>query len=322
MVSLPRANSGVNTDAMDRAFQAALGRFIADSPGISVFSGYRSPEKQAGLYAAALQKYGGPQAARKWVAPPGHSQHERGFASDLQYATPAASAWAHANASRYGLTFPLGNEPWHVEPVGARQGQPTAVSAKAVSAGTKDSLSAALEALGKVESGGDYKARNKYTSASGKYQFIDATWRGAAGAALSKAYPSAWMAPASVQDAVARQHAQALIAKNSGDLSLLPVSWFTGKTGATAKALVNSAMVPGHSSNISVRAYQQKWQKAFDSYSGQPVSVFGPTTIDRSYNTPTVPMGTTVAPPVAPAPPPDPRRAQTFLALGRALTSL
>src|SRR5690606_28212272 len=33
-----------------------------------------------------------------------------------------AREWAHANAPNYGLAFPLGHEPWHVELAGARSG--------------------------------------------------------------------------------------------------------------------------------------------------------------------------------------------------------
>jgi len=103
-------------------FGSALQRFIAASPGISVGSGYRDVARQQQLWNRALQKYGSPQAARKWVAPPGHSYHNKGLAADLQFASPAARQWAHDNAARYGLGFPLGNENWHIELAGARGG--------------------------------------------------------------------------------------------------------------------------------------------------------------------------------------------------------
>lgn len=90
--------------------------------GVSISSGVRSTERQAQLYADAVKKYGSEEAARKWVAPPGHSQHEKGNAADLHFDTPAAREWVHANAGKFGLAFPLANEPWHVENVGARGG--------------------------------------------------------------------------------------------------------------------------------------------------------------------------------------------------------
>ena len=48
---------------------------------ISIYSGYRSDEHQGRLYQDALEKYGSPAAARKWVAPPGKSQHNHGTAA-------------------------------------------------------------------------------------------------------------------------------------------------------------------------------------------------------------------------------------------------
>jgi hypothetical protein len=103
-------------------FGSNLQRFIAASPGITVGSGYRDVTRQGQLWQRALAKYGSAAAARKWVAPPGHSFHNKRLAADLQFASPAARQWAHDNAARYGLSFPLGNEAWHVELLGARGG--------------------------------------------------------------------------------------------------------------------------------------------------------------------------------------------------------
>lgn len=89
---------------------------------LSILSAYRDNAHQARLWEGALKKYGSPEAARKWVAPPGKSQHGHGNAFDLRYADPAAREWAHANADKYGLKFPLSNEPWHIETAEARGG--------------------------------------------------------------------------------------------------------------------------------------------------------------------------------------------------------
>jgi hypothetical protein len=109
-------------------FQSALANLFTNAPpevqnSLRVSSGYRSPGRQADLWEAALAKYGSPEAARKWVAPPGKSQHNHGQAVDLKYLSPDAQKWAHANAAQYGLTFPLSNENWHVELAGARDGK-------------------------------------------------------------------------------------------------------------------------------------------------------------------------------------------------------
>lgn len=87
---------------------------------VGIGSGYRDNAKQAQLYAAALAKYGSPAVARLWVAPPGASNHNRGVAADLQYSSPQGMAAVRAAAPDYGLTFPLGNENWHIEPQGIR----------------------------------------------------------------------------------------------------------------------------------------------------------------------------------------------------------
>lgn len=110
---------------MQPQFSTALASLVGSAPpeiqqNLKIASGYRSPEVQAKLWQDAVVKYGSPEAARKWVAPPGNSQHNHGFASDLKYASPEARKWAHANAGRFGLAFPLANEPWHVELAGVR----------------------------------------------------------------------------------------------------------------------------------------------------------------------------------------------------------
>ncbi len=114
-------------------FRASLAKMLLAAPpeiqqALRITSGYRSPERQAELWQGALTKYGSPEAARKWVAPPGRSNHNHGQAVDLKYLSPAATEWAHANAQQFGLHFPLSNENWHVEPIGARGGQPAPAS--------------------------------------------------------------------------------------------------------------------------------------------------------------------------------------------------
>ena len=50
---------------------------------VHVTSGYRDRTVQARIWNEAVRKYGGPAEAEKYVAPPGHSQHELGTAADL-----------------------------------------------------------------------------------------------------------------------------------------------------------------------------------------------------------------------------------------------
>lgn len=132
-----RSGGGLRSDAitgMEEQFRGSLESMISSAPenirsGLSVFSGFRSVEKQQELWDAALIKYGSPEAARKWVAPPGNSQHGHGNAADLSYngerldkAPQEVKDWVHANAGNFGLAFPLGNEDWHIEAADARGG--------------------------------------------------------------------------------------------------------------------------------------------------------------------------------------------------------
>jgi LAS superfamily LD-carboxypeptidase LdcB len=93
---------------------------------MTVVSGFRSIAHQTRLWKAALEKYGSPEAARVWVAPPGHSAHHTGRAIDFHLGRPvakehsralrrtAAYRWLVCNASRFGFT-PYAVEPWHWE---------------------------------------------------------------------------------------------------------------------------------------------------------------------------------------------------------------
>ena len=84
----------------------------------------------ARLFKAAVKKYGSVKAARKWVAPPGGSQHNKGGASDLSWngdffknAPARVMQWVHSNAGKFDLKFPLGHEPWHIEKAETRGGK-------------------------------------------------------------------------------------------------------------------------------------------------------------------------------------------------------
>ena len=97
----------------------AVNELLAASRGsIAVTSGVRSSAEQARLWAEALQKYGSAEAADDWVAPPGHSMHERGLAVDLSGDIDLA---LRLIAERdLPLWRPMDHEPWHVELVGSR----------------------------------------------------------------------------------------------------------------------------------------------------------------------------------------------------------
>ncbi len=112
---------------LDDNFSTSLASFIQSAPAeirdkLGVFSAKRSKEHQKELWDAALKKYGSPEAARKWVAPPGKSRHEQGLAVDLSYdgkslakAPADVVRWIHDHADEHGLFFPMSWENWHIE---------------------------------------------------------------------------------------------------------------------------------------------------------------------------------------------------------------
>lgn len=102
---------------LEKLFQA-LPKELAGQ--LTIKSGFRSVERQQQLWQDALAKYGSVAEARKWVAPPGNSQHNKGNAADLGFGSDTARQWAHDNASKFGLSFPLNNENWHIEDSTAR----------------------------------------------------------------------------------------------------------------------------------------------------------------------------------------------------------
>jgi hypothetical protein len=89
-------------------------------------SAYRSPDKQAALYKAAVAKYGSEAAARKWVAPPGKSMHNYGFALDIGdragvLKNELVNSPVGNIASKWGFDFPMSHEAWHIEPKGLKE---------------------------------------------------------------------------------------------------------------------------------------------------------------------------------------------------------
>lgn len=106
-------------DGLNGEFARRLQAFFAAAPPglFGPGSGYRSYEEQARLY--QNYKNGVPGQAR--AAKPGQSKHNHGLAMDIDYNESRrreAVAWAHANAARFGLYFPMDDEDWHVQPIG------------------------------------------------------------------------------------------------------------------------------------------------------------------------------------------------------------
>jgi len=124
---------------LEAGFASRLDAFMREANGrVEIVSGYRSIERQTELWDRELAEWiakgypseadgaTGPNTAEEmadnWVARPGHSNHQHGLACDISFVDDEAEAWAHANAHRFGLEFPMDWEPWHIEPIGLAGG--------------------------------------------------------------------------------------------------------------------------------------------------------------------------------------------------------
>ena len=133
----PTASSRSSSIKLVESAAAALAELVSAArldgiaaPLLEPISGFRSPARQLELWNQAKAKYGSDAAARKWVAPPGHSTHQTGRAVDLELGQKLASQaadrsrataawkWMNTNAARFGFA-PYEPEPWHWEYVGA-----------------------------------------------------------------------------------------------------------------------------------------------------------------------------------------------------------
>ena len=102
---------GTTLDGFPDFFQQAVNSLLAACPGSSIGSGSRTTEEQAALYASK----GAWSPTNPGAAAPGTSNHEVGVGSGAADLSGDIDCM-HANASRFGLHFPIANEPWHVEP--------------------------------------------------------------------------------------------------------------------------------------------------------------------------------------------------------------
>jgi hypothetical protein len=92
-----------------RAFKAMQRAAMDDGVELMIYSGFRTHERQSGLYRAWRAGIGNP-AAR-----PGYSNHQSGRALDLVVQDPRTLAWLDRNARRFGFRRTVPKEPWHWE---------------------------------------------------------------------------------------------------------------------------------------------------------------------------------------------------------------
>ena len=101
-------------------------------------------------------------------------------------------------------------------------------------------------------------------SASGAYQFVDSSWQGLTKKyGIGTQYQRAVDAPPDIQDRVAAAYVNEILVATGGDVSKVPVAWYTGNLEGriSAQAL---AMNP----NLSVAKYQESWLSQYSKMGG------------------------------------------------------
>lgn len=111
------------------------------------------------------------------------------------------------------------------------------------------------------ESGGNYAISNPNpnSTASGAYQFIDKTWKN-----LTKKYGigtefnRAKDAPPNIQDEVARRYVMEILKDNNGDVSKVPLVWYTGN----AQGRMTPSQIIANRGQTG-EAYQKKFMETY-----------------------------------------------------------
>jgi muramidase (phage lysozyme) len=125
-----------------------------------------------------------------------------------------------------------------------------------------------LATIRKRESGGNYGAKAAGSSASGAYQFIDSTWQSMTKKfGMGTEFASAGMAPKEIQDAVAKAYVQDILKRAGGDVSKVPLEWYTGNLqGAMSPAALRA------NNGLTAESYQSKWMSEFQKQGGTSAS--------------------------------------------------
>lgn len=143
-------------------------------------------------------------------------------------------------------------------------GAPAGAAPTPPGAPVEGSTAQVLSTIKGRESGGNYQAQAKGSSASGAYQFTDSTWQG-----LTKKYgfgtefAKAKDAPPEVQDAVASKYVDEILKKAGGDVSKVPLAWYTGNL----QGKMSDAALAANKGQTAEQ-YQQKWMTAFNKTTG------------------------------------------------------
>ena len=114
------------------------------------------------------------------------------------------------------------------------------------------------------ESGGNYSIPHPIgmpnQTASGAYAFTNKTWQYLTKKyGIGTEYSSAYLAPPPIQDEVARRYVNDILRRSGGDVSKVPLEWYTGNIDG-----VMSAEALAANNGLTPQAYQAKWMADYN----------------------------------------------------------
>jgi hypothetical protein len=125
-----------------------------------------------------------------------------------------------------------------------------------------------LATIRQRESSGNYNAQAKGSTASGAYQFIDSTWQGLTKKyGIGQEFGKAKLAPKEIQDAIARAYVNDILKEAGGDVSKVPLAWYTGNTQGKISASALAA-----NNGLTPQTYQSNWMSTYNKQTSGPIS--------------------------------------------------
>lgn len=115
------------------------------------------------------------------------------------------------------------------------------------------------------ESGGNYQAQSRASTASGAYQFINSTWRSVTRKFnIGTEFERAADAPPAIQDAVAAAYVDDILRANNNRVEVVPLVWYTGN----AQGRMSDAALAANR-GLTAEMYQRNWLNTFAAQGGQ-----------------------------------------------------
>ena len=207
------------------------------------------------------------------TAPGTPSTQQQPTATTPSNATPTTQA---PSTSAPGISAPSTSAPANPTPP-----QPGQDATKVNSASPTGDVEQILATIRKKESSNNYTAQSGGSSASGAYQFIDSTWSSLAKRyGIGTEFKSAKDAPKEIQDAVAAAYVRQILRDNAGDVSKVPLVWYTGN----AQGKMSDAAIAANRGQTG-EDYKNKWMAMY-SGNGQQLAQSSTTKVqeDRANN--------------------------------------